>query len=310
MASKVNVLIKFIGQFYQMRIIILSRNGELYSTRSLYNAVRRKNHFVRVIDHMNCDLKLSNDENCVFFEGHSLKGYDAIIPRIGYTVTHYGAAVIRQFESMGVFTTLRAQALLNARDKLSCLQLLSARGIKVPASIASNSAYGLLQLASELKDFPKILKVLSGTHGSGVIKIDQRDVLETMVETFIGIRQRILLQDFIREASGEDLRVLVVDGRVVASMIRKAPPGEFRSNLHRGGIGVKAELTSEEEEIAIESARIMGLKVAGVDMLRSHEGPLVLEVNASPGLEGIETITQVDVASKIIEFIERKYKRR
>lgn len=291
-----------------MRIIILSRSGELYSTRSIYNAARRRNHFVRVVDHMHCDLIVSNRGNEVFFNGQSLHGYDAIIPRIGHTATAYGSAVIRQFETMGLSSTLNSEPLLRARDKLSCLQLLSAAKVKVPKTIYANNQYFLKEMADKLNDFPKILKLISGTHGLGVIKLNDQKTMESMMEAFIGVKQKALLQEFIAESSGVDIRAFVVDGEVVASMKRQAQEGEFRSNLHRGATAEIIELTEEERNTALKSTEIMGLKVAGVDMLRSNRGPLVLEVNASPGLEGIESTTQIDVAKKIIQFLEKEVK--
>lgn len=288
-----------------MRIIILSRSGELYSTRSLYNAARRRNHFVRVVDHMHCDLMVSNQGNDIYFNGQSLHGYDAIIPRIGHTATTYGSAVIRQFESMGVVSTLNSEPLLRARDKLSCLQLLSAQGVKVPKTVYANNQYFLRDMAEKLEGFPKILKLISGTHGIGVIKLNDQKTMESMMEAFIGVKQKALLQEFIAESSGVDIRAFVVNGEVIASMKRQAQEGEFRSNLHRGATAQVIELTEEERQTALKSVEIMGLKVAGVDMLRSNRGPLVLEVNASPGLEGIESTTQIDVSKRIIQYVEK-----
>ncbi len=289
-----------------MRIVILSRNGQLYSTRSILNAARRRNHFVRVVDHMLCDLVIDNDENKVIYEGTAISGYDAVIPRIGFTVTPYGAAVVRQFESMGVFTTLRAEALIRSRDKLSCLQLLSSKGIPVPKSLISNDQYHMLQMANQLGEFPIVMKLLSGTHGLGVVKANDYNDLETISDAFYALRQQVLIQEFISESAGQDVRALVVDGKVVAAMLRQAQPGEFRSNLHRGGSSQEIKLSKEEHDIALKAANILGLKVAGVDMLRSDRGPLIIEVNASPGLEGIETTTGVDISKRIIEFVERK----
>lgn len=288
-----------------MRIIILSRNADLYSTRSIYNAARRRNHFVRVVDHMLCDLYVENGINRVFFNGQLLDGYDVIIPRIGNTVTKHGAAVIRQFQSMRIPTVLDADALLNARNKMSCLQLLSMNKIPVPKTLFVNNIYTIGSVKEKIPNYPKILKVLSGTHGSGVLKIENEQLLESMLETFYGLNQKVLIQEFIEESNGKDLRVFVVDGQVVASMLRSAQEGDFRSNLHRGGSAEIVEITEIERKIAIDSVQVMGLKVAGVDMLRSKRGPLVLEVNASPGLEGIETITKVDVAKEIIKYTER-----
>jgi len=289
-----------------MRILILSRNTELYSTKSLFNAARRRNHFVRVIDHMHCNLLVSNSGNRLYYHDQLIEGYDAIIPRIGHTVTKQGEAVIRHFESMNVYTVLRAEALLRARDKLSCLQLLASKGVKVPETIFISSQYSVDKLTELIPGYPKIIKLLSGTHGLGVLKTDNRSSMDAILELLAGLKQRSLLQEFISESSGMDVRAFVVDNQVVASMKRQAQEGEFRSNLHRGGHGTKVKLTQEEETAAIAAARHMGLKVAGVDMLISHNGPLIIEVNASPGLEGIETYTGVDVAKTIIQLIERK----
>lgn len=288
-----------------MRILILSRNGGLYSTRSLYNAARRRNHFVRVVDHMNCDLMIQNERNIIFVHGQALRGYDVIIPRIGNTVTSYGASVIRQFESMGVATVLRADSLIKARDKLSCMQILSHHGIPVPKTLLVNNYSQFHLLHHKIESFPKIIKLKSGTHGLGVIKADDAKSMESMMEAFYGLKQKVLIQEFIEESKGEDIRIFVVGREVVASMKRSAQEGEFRSNLHRGGTSSVAEITEEERTVALEAVKILGLHVAGVDMLRSKKGPLVLEVNASPGLEGIENTTKVDIAKKIIQFAER-----
>lgn len=288
-----------------MRIIILSRNGELYSTRSLFNAARRRKHFVRVVDHMHCDLLIENERNAIFVHGQPLRGYDVIIPRIGNTVTSYGSAVIRQFESMGVSTILPAEALLRTRDKLSCMQILSQHGIPIPQTLLVNNYSQFHLLHHKIESFPKIIKLKSGTHGLGVLKADNAKSMESMMEAFYGLKQKVLLQEFIKESSGEDIRIFVVGGEVVASMKRSAQEGEFRSNLHRGGHAAIAEISEEERQVALEAVKILDLSVAGVDMLRSKRGPLVLEVNASPGLEGIETTTKVDIAKKIIQFAER-----
>ena len=261
---------------------------------------------MRVIDHVNCNLLVSNEGNKLYYYGQLIEGYDAVIPRIGHTVTKQGETVIRHFESNDVYTVLRAEALLRARDKLSCLQLLASKGVKVPKTVYISSPQDLDSMSELIKEFPKIIKLLSGTHGLGVIKTDDKSAMKATHELISGLKQKSIMQEFIAESSGMDIRALVVENRVVASMKRQAQEGEFRSNLHRGGYGEKIALTEEEEETAIAAAKYMGLKVAGVDMLRSHEGPLVIEVNASPGLEGIETITKIDVAKKIIQLIERK----
>lgn len=291
-----------------MRLLILSRSTELYSTRSLFNAARRRNHYVRVLDHVQCDLVVDNDGNKVYYNGQEVKDYDAIIPRIGHTVTKFGASIIRQFMSQGLSSTLDPEALLRARDKLTCLQLLSMHGLRVPTTVYANNQYFLREMSEHIKDFPKIIKLISGTHGIGVIKADDLSTMESMMEAFIGVRQKALIQEFIKESSGADVRAFVVDGEVVASMKRQAQPGEFRSNLHRGATSMAVELTDEERETALRAVEIMGLQVAGVDMLQSDRGPMVLEVNASPGLEGIENTTKVDVARHIIQLAERMVK--
>ena len=288
-----------------MRILILSRNGGLYSTRSLYNAARRRNHFVRVVDHMNCDLMVKNERNSIFVHGQPLRGYDVVIPRIGHTVTSYGSAVIRHFESMGVATVLTSDALLKARDKLSCLQILSHHGIPVPQTLLIKNYSQLSLMHNKIADFPKIIKLMSGTHGLGVLKADDPKMLESLLEAFYGMKQKVLLQEFVKESAGTDVRVFIVDDEIVASMERRAKSGEFRSNLHRGGKASVTQISAEESDVARQAVKVLGLRVAGVDMLRSEKGPLVLEVNASPGLEGIETTTKVDIAKKIVQFAER-----
>ena len=291
-----------------MRLLILSRNGELYSTRSLFLAARRRSHFVRVVDHLHCDIMVSNDHLDICYEGQSLSGYDALIPRIGHTATKMGASVILQFENMGFATTLDSRALLKARDKLTCLQILSSQGVPIPKTLIMNNIRQLQNFHHRIDDFPKILKLQSGTHGLGVLKADDAKSLETLVETFASMRHKTLIQEFVKESSGIDIRAFVVDGEVVASMMRTAQEGEFRSNLHRGGLGQPVILSERERHVAVASAEILGLKVAGVDMLRAESGPKVIEVNASPGLEGIETYTKVDVAKSIIKFVERQVK--
>ncbi|MEL6123781.1 MAG: RimK family alpha-L-glutamate ligase [Bacteroidota bacterium] len=291
-----------------MRLLILSRSGELYSTRSLFTAARRRNHFVRIVDHLGCDLLIENGANKVFCNGQSLIGYDAVIPRIGHTVTGQGAAVIRHFESMGLLTTISADALIRARDKMSCLQVLSHKGIPVPTTVMVNTYAEIHHLHKKILAYPKILKVLSGTHGLGVLKADDEQSLIVMMEAFYNLKQKMIVQEFIAESSGHDIRAFVVNGEIVASMMRTAPEGEFRSNLHRGGHGKPVLLSPHEREVAIEATRLLDLPVAGVDMLRSNRGPLVIEVNASPGLEGIETVTKVDVAKKIILYLESRRK--
>ena len=291
-----------------MNIIILSRNAALYSTQSLVEAARRRNHYVRVIDHMMCDLVIESGKSKILFNNQQIQNIDAVIPRIGSTATTYGAAVIRQFESQGVFSTLHAEPLLKARDKLSCLQILGSHGIGVPKTIYVSNQYTMPFLLEEMEPYPIIIKLVSGTQGMGVILAENKSNAESILEAFYATREKVIMQKFIREAKGADIRAFVVDGEIVGAMKRQAKPGDFRSNLHRGGTSELITLTSQEEETALISVEILGLKIAGVDMLKTNSGPVVLEVNASPGLEGIEGTTGVDIAGKIISFIEKNRK--
>lgn len=288
-----------------MNIVILSRNPALYSTHSLYMAARRRGHHVRIIDHMRCDLQICNSGLEVYYNNEPVTDVDAIIPRIGASATSYGAAIIRQFELSGVFSVVRSEALLRSRDKKTCMQHLVAEGIAIPDTVATSEPFNIRDAIARLGDPPVIIKLLSGTHGIGVIKADTSNTAESVLEGFLRLKQKVLIQKFVREAQGRDIRVLIVDGQVAAAMERIAQEGDFRSNLHRGASGRKVYLTEHEMEVARKAAHIMKLKVAGVDLLRSNDGPLVLEVNASPGLEGIEGITGVDIAGKIIQFAER-----
>jgi ribosomal protein S6--L-glutamate ligase len=288
-----------------MRIVILSRNPALYSTQSLYLAARRRGHDVRVIDHMRCDIVIERNALAVDYEGERLDGIEAIIPRIGATATSYGAAVIRQFELMGVFTVLQSEALLKSRDKRTCMQILVANGVQVPSSIITNNVYQLEESIDKIGSAPVVIKLLNSTQGLGVVLAETKNSAESVMESFLRLKQKVILQEFIKEADGKDLRIFIVDGQIVAAMERAAKPGEFRSNLHRGATSRKVFLRKIEEEVSLKAVKILGLKVAGVDILRSSSGPLVLEINASPGLEGIEGTTRVDVATKIIQYVER-----
>lgn len=254
---------------------------------------------------MTCDLIIESNKSKIYFNNQLIDKIDAVIPRIGNTATSYGAAVIRQFESQGVFSTLHAEPLLKARDKLSCLQILGSFGIRVPKTIYVSNPYTMPFLLDEMEPYPIIIKLISGTQGMGVILAENKSNAESILEAFYTTREKVILQKFIKEAKGADIRAFVVDGQVVGAMKRQAKPGDFRSNLHRGGTSEKITLTALEEETALKSVDILGLKIAGVDMLQTHSGPVVLEVNASPGLEGIEATTGVDIASKIIQFVEK-----
>ena len=288
-----------------MNITILSRNAALYSTQSMIKAARIRNHFVRVIDYSNCDFVIRNGTPDVEYFGESLCDADAVIPRIGESFTKLGVGLLRQLEVMDIFSVLSSQALSNSRDKLSCLQLLVKNDLLVPHTLILHNGHMYEELIDTLGNYPVIIKLISGTHGVGVLKAESRSQAVSLLETFNKTKQKVLVQEFIEEANGADYRLFVVDGEVVASMKRQAKAGEFRSNLHRGGFAEAIKPTAEEKEVALKAVKILGLKVAGVDMLRSKRGPMILEVNASPGLEGIEKTTNVDIASKIIEYIER-----
>jgi ribosomal protein S6--L-glutamate ligase len=241
----------------------------------------------------------------VYYQDEIIERIDAIIPRIGASATSYGAAVIRQFELNGVYSTVQTEALLRSRDKRTCFQHLVAHGLSVPDTVVVGEPSEILNAIDRVGPPPVIIKLLSSTHGIGVIKADTHKTAESVIEGFLRLKQKVILQRFIQESAGTDLRVLVVDDKIVAAMERVAAEGEFRSNIHRGAVGRKVNLTLQERDVAIKAAKVMKLKVAGVDLLRSANGPLVLEVNASPGLEGIEGVTGIDVAGKIIQLIER-----
>jgi ribosomal protein S6--L-glutamate ligase len=292
----------------KLEIGIFSRNRSLYSTQSIANAARRRGHRVEVIDHLKCNLILEENRFEVDYEGFKLRYFDAIIPRIGSTVTTYGAAIIRHFERMGVTTMVSADALLRARDKFHCLQLLASNGIKIPRTLQTSFMFYDHTVVLKELDAPLVIKLLEGTHGLGVILSETQKNAESVVEAFNRLEEKILLQEFIAEANGTDIRAFVVGGRVVASMQRISKPGEFRSNLHRGATAKKIQLQPEEEEAAIKATHVLGLDSAGVDILRSHRGPLILEVNASPGLEGIEGATGINVATEIVLHLENKYR--
>lgn len=288
-----------------MNIVILSRNAGLYSTHSLFTAARIRGHYVRVLDHLQCDLVIDNKEPKIIYRGENIKNVNAIIPRIGTSATTYGASVIRQFMSMKVYTTLDAAPLINARDKMTCAQILTSHGIAVPKSVVSNEFNGFYDYIKEVGPLPVIMKLINGTHGLGVLKGESRSNVESILELMSKTKQKMMLQKYIAESKGADIRVFIVNDEIVGCMKRQAMEGEFRSNLHRGGSSSIERITKEEAIIAKKAVRVLGLKVAGVDMLRSNDGPLILEVNASPGLEGIETTTGIDIAGKIISMIEK-----
>jgi ribosomal protein S6--L-glutamate ligase len=291
-----------------MRIAILSRSAQLYSTRSLLEAGIKRGHEMEVIDHARCSVWIERGDPDVFFEDYSIYDLDAVIPRIGASITLHGAAVIRQFEAMNVYTPTRADGLVRARDKLQCLQALSLAGVEVPRTFFVNQTSDVPFLLEELGGAPVVIKLLESTHGMGVILAETNKTAISIIEAFSKSKEKILVQEFISEAHGADIRAFVVGDEIVATMERQAPEGDFRSNLHRGATARKVDLTRYEQQVVIQSARAMRLEVAGVDFLRGRRGPLVMEVNASPGLEGIETTTGVDIAGKIITYVEQNVK--
>lgn len=288
-----------------MKIAVLSRNRELYSTKRLVKAIEQRGHESQVIDHLKCDLVMDENGPMVFYEGTNINDVDAIIPRIGASVTFYGTAVVRQFEMRKVFSAIDSLAITRSRDKLRSLQILSRSGVKMPKTAFTNYSKQENKVLQHIGDAPVVIKLLEGTQGLGVVLAETNKAAKSVVEAFESLKTRVILQEFIEEAGGADLRAFVVDGHVVGAMKRQGKEGEFRSNLHRGGSADIIKLSRAEKSTALLAAKSMGLAIAGVDMLQSKRGPLVLEVNSSPGLEGIEKATEVDVAGKIIEYIER-----
>ncbi len=288
-----------------MNIAILSRGPNLYSTKSLYYAATKRGHDALVYNHLYFDIVIESDATKIYYGGNPFPKVDAVIPRIGSSVTQMGASILRQIKLNGMFTTLSARSLLTSRNKLHTLQILSNEGINIPKTLFTTENTTPDYLLEIMGGAPIIVKLVSGTHGIGVFLAETNKMALSMMEVFKMTNKKYILQEFIKESNGEDIRALVVDGQVVASMKRKAKAGEFRSNLHRGATAISIKLTHAEEEMAIKACEILNLKVAGVDMLQSSNGPLLLEINPSPGLEGIETTTGVDVSGKIIEFIER-----
>ncbi len=289
----------------KMKIAVLSTDPTLYSTRKLVEAGEKRGHEVQVIDYLRCYMNITSMKPQVIYMGEPLEGFDAIIPRIGASQTFYGTAVVRQFEMMGVFTANPSQAISRSRDKLRCLQLLAREGIGLPVTGFAHSTKDIDGLINTVGGAPLVIKLLEGTQGIGVVLAETYQAAKSVIEAFRGLNANILVQEFIEEAGGSDLRCFVVGDRVIAAMKRQGAEGEFRSNLHRGGKAEKIKLSPEERSTATRSAKAMGLRVAGVDLLRSNHGPVVMEVNSSPGLEGIETATEVDVSGKIIEFLEK-----
>jgi ribosomal protein S6--L-glutamate ligase len=287
-----------------VKIAILSRNPKLYSTRRLVEAAKVRGHRVKTLDTLRFAISLEEEYPDLFYNGKPLSAYDAVIPRIGASITYFGTAVVRQFQEMDVFCANSALAISNSRDKLRSLQILSRHNVGIPATEFARRRQDVLPAIERVGGAPVIIKLLEGTQGVGVILAETSKVAEAIVETLQSADQNVLIQKFVAESKGTDVRAFVVNDRVVAAMRRKAQGGEFRSNVHRGGKAEAIDLDPEFEKTAIRAAQIMGLRVAGVDMLESREGPQIMEVNSSPGLEGIETSTGLDVAGAIIEFME------
>ncbi|MDA1194644.1 MAG: 30S ribosomal protein S6--L-glutamate ligase [Planctomycetota bacterium] len=288
-----------------MKIAILSRKSALYSTSRLKEAGEALGHEMRVVDYLRCYMDITSKRPQVMYQGRTLQDFDAIIPRIGASNTFYGTAVVRQFEMMQVFTPNSSQAISRSRDKLRCLQLLSRIGIDMPVTGFAHSTQDVDGVIDIVGGSPLVVKLLEGTQGIGVVLAETRKAAESVIEAFRGLHANILVQEYIKESGGSDIRCFVIGDRVVAAMKRTAREGEFRSNLHRGGAAVVIKPSPQERRAAVQAAKAMGLKVAGVDLLQSQRGPLVLEVNSSPGLEGIEGATGVDVAAAIIEYVEK-----
>lgn len=291
-----------------MKIAILSRNEKLYSTRRLREAGEARGHQVDIIDTLHCYMDITKSRPAVRYKGQQLPHYDAVIPRIGASTTFYGTAVVRQFEMMGTFCVNESVAISRSRDKLRSLQLLSRKHVGLPRTGFANKADDVKDLIKNVGGAPLVVKLLEGTQGIGVVLADTNKAAESIIEAFMGLKANILVQEYIKEAGGADIRCFVIGNKVVAAMKRQAAEGEFRSNLHRGGSAEIIRLSKEERATAVNAARIIGLNVSGVDILQSSSGAVVMEVNSSPGLEGIETATGKDVANMIFEFIETNAK--
>ncbi|GAA0852302.1 30S ribosomal protein S6--L-glutamate ligase [Aliiglaciecola litoralis] len=291
-----------------MKIGIISRNKKLYSTRRLIEAAEKSGHEVRVIDALHCDIDIASSAPAIRYKGDTLEYFDAIIPRIGASISFYGTSVVRQFEMMGTYSINESVAISRSRDKLRSLQLLSRKGIGLPRTQFAHSSDNIKKLIETVGGAPVVIKLLEGTQGIGVVLGETAKAAESIIEAFRGLNANILVQQYVKEAGGADIRCLVVGDKVVAAMKRQAQEGEFRSNLHRGGSAQIVKLTKQERETAVKAANIMGLNLCGVDLLRSSNGPVVMEVNSSPGLEGIETATDKDVAGMVIDFIEKNAK--
>jgi ribosomal protein S6--L-glutamate ligase len=291
-----------------LKIAVLSRNNKLYSTRRLEEAARELGHDVTVIDYLKCYMNITSSSPSAHYRGECLSLFDAIIPRIGAKRTFYGTAIVRQFETFGTYTINPSIAITRSRDKLRSLQLLAMKGIDMPITGFAHDPDDLDDLIKMVGGAPLVIKLIEGTQGVGVVLAETKKAAQSVVQTLMGLNANIILQEYIKESKGSDIRCFVIGDKVVAAMQRVAEPGEFRANIHRGGTAKAIKITKKEREVAIKSAKIMGLQMAGVDLLRSERGPLVLEINSSPGLEGIEEASGVDVASAIIKHIEKNAK--
>ncbi len=291
-----------------MKLALMCRNAELYSHKRLVEAAKERGHEMDVIDHLRCYINITSHRPTVRYRGENLPHYDAVIPRIGASVTFYGTAVLRQFEVMGVYPVNESVAITRSRDKLRSLQLLARKGIGLPVTVFAHRTSQADEILEMIGGAPVVIKLLEGTQGIGVVLGETQKAAESIIQAFGGVNTNILVQEFIKEAGGEDIRCIVVGEKVVASMKRKGKEGDFRSNIHRGGSAEKIKITPQERSTAVSAAKAMGLNFCGVDLLRANHGPVVMEVNSSPGLEGIENATGVDVAGQVIEFIEKHAK--
>lgn len=292
-----------------MKIALLSRNRRLYSTRRIIEAAEARGHEVRVLDVLRCYMNITSHRPSIHYRGDELEDFDVVIPRIGASVTFYGTSVLRQFEMMGTYPLNESVAISRSRDKLRALQLLSRRGIGLPITGFANKPDDIADLIKMVGGAPLVIKLLEGTQGIGVVLAETRKAAESVIESFLGLNASVLVQEYIKEAGGADIRCFVIGDRVVAAMKRQAAEGEFRSNIHRGGSASLIKITPEERSTAVRAASTMGLNVCGVDILRSNHGPVVMEVNSSPGLEGIEAATGKNVADQIIDFLEKNHRR-
>tara|TARA_B110000902_G_scaffold266527_1_gene354603 strand:+ start:5914 stop:6789 length:876 start_codon:yes stop_codon:yes gene_type:complete len=288
-----------------MNIVILSRNINLYSTRRLIEEAEQRDHQVEIIDPLDCDLIIEKEKPTVFYKDKYLDYVDAIIPRIGASITYYGCAVVRQFEMMNVFSTVSSNAILQSRDKLRSFQHLSKAGVDMPKTVFTNYSRDIENVIARVGGTPVVIKLLEGTQGIGVVLAESKNAAESVLEAFNGLEARALAQEYIAEAKGADLRAFIVDGQVVGAMKRQGKKGEFRSNLHRGGSYTYHKLSGEEIELAIKAAKKLKLPICGVDILQSNRGPLVMEINSTPGLEGIEEVSNKNIAKAIITYIEQ-----